>query len=131
MPIGLTGRRREGPDEGWVRAAATVQVARRRTGIARITVRLLAARSNRYANPDRLIVTLGGYSASCSLGLHRCSGRVVAGRLAQPSLACTDSPRLLPCQHPAPAAPSEASLQVKAPELVNLHAALKQRRVRC
>jgi hypothetical protein len=32
----------------------------------------------------------------CSLGLHRCSGRVAAGRSAQPSLACIDSPRLRP-----------------------------------
>ena len=45
-----------------------------------------------------------------SLGLHRYSGRVVAGRLAQPSLACTDSPRLLPCQHPARQLPSSILL---------------------
>jgi hypothetical protein len=94
MPDGPTGRRRRIPDGFWVREATTVQVARGGAGTTGITVRLAPLASNR-----PLACRVGGHfewlNGSCSLGLRRCGGRVVAGRLAQPPLACIDSPRLL------------------------------------
>ena len=41
-----------------------------------------------------LAVASDGYPALAASGCTRCSGRVVAGRSAQPSLACIDSRRL-------------------------------------
>ena len=46
------------------------------------------------ARPDWRSLSVATRSPAAS-GCTRCCGRVVAGRLAQPSLACIDSPRLL------------------------------------
>jgi hypothetical protein len=48
---------------------------------------------NSAATNDGFAGLVAGYLHLGGLGLHRCGGRVVAGRPAQSPLACIDSPR--------------------------------------
>jgi Methyltransferase domain len=98
MPSGPTGRRMRragrglGPAGGHYPGGQTERQLR-----ASLYPRHHLPHTRRPSRPDWRSLPVATRPRAAS-GCTRCSGRVAAGRLAQPSLTCIDSPRLLSCQ---------------------------------
>jgi hypothetical protein len=99
MPSGPSGRRMARAGQGLGPEATAVQVVRQRIGNNALngTPASTLPRTGRPARPAWRSLPVATRLLAASGGT-RCGGRVVASRSAQPSLACIDSPRLLPCE---------------------------------
>ena len=120
MPSGPTGRRLSragrglGPAGGHCPGGQTERQLR-----ASLYPRHHLPHTRRPSRPDWRSLPVATRPRAAS-GCTRCSGRVATGRLAQPSLTCIDSPRLLSCLRPRPGRRGRGRRVAARPDLPHL-----------